>query len=260
MNREQRRGRPLEDRLKLLPPDRLPPKARRDLAQLAKELDQVGRHDPLSQEVYIDERSFQKVLKKHLPPSFVDQLIPMIQDLPGGRDLIRITDARGKAGEQPTTVPWETVAAHKGMRVKHEETFEGLGLHTVSTMQDLRNVLKPHLPDVAVADDLFRPDLGDRLRQSIDRFASAPETEGAVMRSATEQRYWEAFKQCFAHYTNTWVAAAFVAFLTAFVIILLATAGNVVAAILGGLIYAAISIPVWFIVGAVHCFIAAAFS
>ena len=256
MNREHRAGRPLEERLNLLPSDRLPPTARHDLAQLAKELDHVGRRDPQSQEVYIDERSFRKVLENHLPPNFVSRLIPMIQDLPGGRDVIRTTDAHGKAGGQQTAVPWETVAALKGMRVTHEETFEGLGLHTASTMQDIKNIMQPHL--AGVPDDLFRPELGDRVRQAIDRFASASETEG-VMRAATDQAYWEAFKRCFAQYTSTWVAVAFMVFLTAFVIVLLATA-NPVAATIAGLAYAAISIPVWFLMGAVHCFVTAAFS
>jgi hypothetical protein len=257
MTTEAPEGRPLEDRLNRLPPDRLPPKVKRALTQLGKDLDRVGRRDSHSQEVYIDEPRFRKILEKHLPPSFVGRLIPMIQDQPGGRALIRSADAPRKTRQQASAIPWETVALQKGMRVKQAETFEGLGLHKASSMEDIRNALKPHLADVP--DDLFSQELGNQIRQAIDRFASAPEAVGTGMPSSTGQAYWDAFNQCFARYTSSWVSVVFTVFLTAFMIVLIAT-GNPFAAAIAGLTYAVISIPVWFLIGAVNCFIAAAFA
>lgn len=253
MKSEDRKEQPLEERLNLIPPDRLPRKGRLALAKLAKDLDRVGRRDADSQELYLDEASFRKVLEKHLPSSFVGRLLPMLQDMTGGRDLIRAAPARGKG----SAVLWETVAADKGMRVKQKETFEGLGLEKASTMEDLRKALKPHLPDVP--DDVFSDKLGDRVRLALDRLASSAEGAGTTVPRAAAGDYWAAFGQCFAQHAGMWWRVAATVFVAALIVGLVGGL-DPFTAVVGALIIAGVAIPIWFLISAVYCFIAAAFA
>jgi hypothetical protein len=93
---------------------KLPPQAtsqlRNQYAKLCDLLDQVGRRDPKTQEIYVDEASFRRFLREGLPHS-EDKAIATLQAIPGNK-LISSTTTNLEV------IDWSTLVATAAQAVQ----------------------------------------------------------------------------------------------------------------------------------------------
>ena len=94
----------LEETLNKLAVDRLPPEARNNLPKIKAGLlkwgelmDDLGRRDEQSGEIFVDEGGLRKLLGEHFPEASVQQTIGALQGLPGSK----VKKATGKTSVIP---------------------------------------------------------------------------------------------------------------------------------------------------------------
>ena len=241
----QKLGKSLEQRLELIPASVLSRADKRKIAKFHNDLDGIGRRQPGTQETYIDGPNFRKVLKKHLPPTFVDRLIVNIRSRPGGDKLIRL-----QSDGEP--VGLSEMLSDPSTSTDPVEAFKSMGLHNASSVQAFNKAIKRHYSDVP--DDAFRPDFGARIRETTESIGGsvAADIEPASL------TFGQRFDQCI----QTFMAAAWwvigIIALIGFLYVLIFTGQVGVAigvAILWGFI-AAILVPLLLLIG---CLVAALF-
>jgi len=210
----------LEDTLNNLAVDRLPPEARNDLPRIKMRLlkfgelmDDLGRRDEQSGEIFVDESSLHKLLGDHFPQDSVQRTIAALQGLPGSK----VKKATGKT----SAIPWETAAAQLGGNVGGGQQSSSVlsGLNARSSLEEIRAALQQHiqgLPDTLFHAETFTSKLKDALNTSA---AGGPQT-AAVTGSS-----WD----CMVRHFGFWGALALVAVIaaaaTAFIVASIASAG-----------------------------------
>src|SRR5438046_8560060 len=93
------------DRLERLPKKYVGPDDKKKFERLYDLMDEIGRVDD-SDELYVDEVAFRKLLRQSVPRTFEDHCIETLASLPDNK-LIKRGMNVGNGRLQPT--PWETI-------------------------------------------------------------------------------------------------------------------------------------------------------
>jgi hypothetical protein len=191
----------LEDTLNRLDVDRFPPEIRKDLPKIKAGLlnwgvlmDDLGRRDEQSGEVFVDESSLHKLLQGQVPEASVHRAIAAMHALPHNK----VKQATGKA----SSVPWETVAAESGGA---QSSSVLSGLTAFSTLDEIRAALQQQIP--GLPDNLFHAEPFTRkLKDALNLPAAGePQTEGV------EGSSWD----CMVRHFGFWGALALCAVIAA---------------------------------------------
>jgi hypothetical protein len=240
--------RPLEERLRQIPRDRLRPEARRRLVRLCRGVDRLARLDEESKEVYIDEPSLRKLFGEEFPAEFVDRFVTLMRAQPGSS--LRGAAVGGESGRRSgSPMLWETYVRQVVKDVPPRDTFEGLGLTGASTNEDLRDALKPRLAHIP--DSFYEPATAGRIRELVDRLAASAREPTAGESIAPRSDPWTSFSQCFGQVVGG--NAFFVAWMI-FIAVLMVT-WNWVAAVAA----AAAGLAVWTVIGVIYCVLQSVF-
>ena len=89
---------PLERAFGALPSGYLTSAARQRLAAFARRADALGRLDPRTQEVYVDEKALRSLLRQLFPRSFEEECVAVLRAAPDGalRGPATAGDAEGR--------------------------------------------------------------------------------------------------------------------------------------------------------------------
>jgi hypothetical protein len=136
-------NRPFEDVLRGIPSTHLDPRARNRMLKLTRGLDNVGRLDERTGEVFVDERSLRRVLDDRdlFPSGFGDAAITELKNSPDSKLL-------SDGGPGKKTVGWYEMANHLDPIEPTTDTYESLGLNAASTKDDVRNAVKRRFPNI----------------------------------------------------------------------------------------------------------------
>jgi hypothetical protein len=245
--------RTLEERLNVIPRERLTPATEQRLRQLCRDLDRLARRDEDTQEVYVHEPTLRGLFRKHFPPQFAEGYLRMMKEGPDGH-LLRNT----RPGSRESVIPLAAAARAAGI-VRPEDRPEAIGLTVNSSIDDVRRAFLSRVPDLP--DSMFTPEIGDRLRRAVNHLddvtSADPEVATQEVRALAPD-YFDRVKTCFATRAGIWWEIATVAFLWFFFTIWPADP-DPLSAVVAALILAGIFVVVWLLWSLVYCLVAAIF-
>jgi hypothetical protein len=203
-----RPGRPLEEALEGIPPDRL---------RWARGLDDLGLIDTDSQEIYVSETKLRKLLRGGLfPPEFEDRCVRKLSELPGSK-LVKQRDDDNE-GDKMRSIRWQELANRAGLFDEAPPDPEyKVPLNKTSNMAEVRRVVKQRFRDVP--DGMFDHEtLSPRIREVVEAPADAP--------TEAEASFWPVW-DCVVRHLGWWAAFGLFSILgAALVAISIVTAGT----------------------------------
>jgi hypothetical protein len=175
------------------------------LIELIADLDDVGRLDPESNELYVDEGSLRKLLKKHGSKEFEEQAMTHLQRWQGSR-LSNLSGAaagaNGIAAARLVPIRWEALVGRVDeLRPAPDATLAALQLNASSTEDEVNRAIKARFPNMP--DRLFEQ---DRLRRvaTIVAGSGAPTSTAAPNVNSVRTDFWS----CLVDNMGFWAALA----------------------------------------------------
>jgi hypothetical protein len=175
-------------------------------------MDDLGRRDEQSGEIFVDEGGLRKLLGEHFPEASVQQTIGALQGLPGSK----VKKATGKT----SVIPWETVAARLGADLGGGQSLSvPSGLNATSSLKEIRAALQQQFP--GLPDDLFHAETFTRkLKDSLNTSAAGRPQTAAVTGSS-----WDCMVRHFGFWGALALCAVIAAAATAFIAATIVSAG-----------------------------------
>jgi hypothetical protein len=208
----------LAETIDRIPPGHLHPKVQKDLSKhkqrlfkLAELIDDLGRLDERSQEVFVDENSLRKLVRE-VSPGSEDAVVEKIREIPGSKMR------KGSTGMKP--IPWETLSERLSPTMPKAPPA-GRQLGPYSKFDEIRGVVKQQFPDIP--DDAFEP---DKLKNRFQGVLAAPGTTvGAQVEVPTD--VWDCMVRTFGFWGAVGLVAAAAICIAAFIIVSAAFAGEI---------------------------------
>jgi hypothetical protein len=181
------------------------------LLDLARGVDELGRLDEASQQVFIDETGLRGLLRAHFPPEFEDPCVTVLRESPGSR-LVGAMDKSTIETMRP--VYWQVVAANaEGFASTLEAALGSLDLTVSSTTEELRKAVQRRMPTLDP----------EQLTRRVNEIVT---TQGAVTsREATAPADLASVWDCCLRHLGWWGLAAVVVVLGAWWVAAAATGG-----------------------------------
>jgi hypothetical protein len=114
------------------------PEVRRRIAKLAERIDDLGRLDEASGEVFVDESSLRKLLREASPRS-EDAVIERLRQFPDNK-LIR--------GNRLKPIPWETLVERMERKAVSKEPEANLRVSPYSSLEEVRLEVQRQSPEI----------------------------------------------------------------------------------------------------------------
>lgn len=172
----------------------LPPAARARCLRVARGMDQLGRLDERTGEVFVDEDALRRLLRE-VAPGTEARTVAALKRLPGShlRDV-------GADAEQIRRIDWATVAQRADdFDGGPDERFLQLGAKPPATMGEVRQAVKRLSP--GAPDEAFDPkELHRRVQQLADQLAAAEAAD--VTAEAVSGSVWD----CIVRHLGWWAA------------------------------------------------------
>jgi len=218
MNDEAAQNQGFAQVLEGIHPKHLTPAAKKRFAQLARRLDDLGRRDKDSQQVFVDETALRTLLHEFYPPEFEERCIAEMRTFPDSR-LMSSTDVeRGKM----IPIRWQALCTQVGLLTGEPDPAFKDRLNKVSKVEDIRQAVKQHFPDIP--DEMFDPQM---VTQRVQQIVGSPaQTEERTMTAAALSSASQVF-DCVMRNLGWWAAFALLTIIgAALVAISVATGGT----------------------------------
>ena len=190
--------------LPALPTQYLTPEGKKKFADIAQKLDQLGKVNPQTQEIFIDEQTLRNLLKTHLPAGVEDHCMLALKAA-SANSFIAANTVGGASQQHLNPLSWQQLSQEIKKKMK-TPSVDDSQLGSSPTAEKLIQTFKQYVPNVP--DSLFDPKtFREHLLTAIGSTASPASAETGAISESGISSIWN----CLVSNLGFWVALGVVA-------------------------------------------------